>query len=564
MSEHPRNLEQIQKDHAIVHFFALVAGMEEIKAKARLLVSGIASFLRMEAVVLGFEEGGTDARLVRTWHAGVDGDWQSDGQEPLEADVSRAMQQLGYPQAKTLGLIHLGRTMGYLAVARRNPEQLTAEEEFLLTSVQTLTALLLANDRERKHAEAVINRRNRTLAGINAIFEEALKCETEEELGKACLTVVEQITGSKFGFIGEIGADGLLHDLAISDPGWKACSLRDQSGQRRLPGSFKIHGLYGRVLLDGRSLMTNAPAEHPDSIGTPPGHPPLTAFVGVPLFDGNRLVGMIAVGNRVGGYRQEELETLEALAPAVAEALRRKRTEQALIRSEKLVSVGRLAATIAHEINNPLEAATNALFLLRDESLSEQGHDMVGVADRELRRAAQIARRTLGFYREPNMRRAVLVPALLRELAALYEPRMKDKDARILMRCADENAAVFANSGELLQLFSNLLANSIDALREGGTVHIRTGRLSRLSGAPLLRITIADTGTGIERQDLRHLFEPFFTTKKDVGTGLGLWITEQIVRKHGGSIRVRSRLGRGTVFSVQLPAAAAMAAHAGA
>lgn len=560
MSERPLNAEQIQKDHAVVHFFALLAGVEDIDARARLLVSGIGFFLRFDGVVLGFEEGTTSTVNVHTWHSGENSEFQRAPATSIEAEVSGAMRRLNYEHARILQLIQLGRIIGYLGVARREPLQLLAEEEFLLASLQTLTALMLANDIERKHAEAAIHRRNRTLAGINTIFREVLKCDTDEELGRVCLTVAEEITGSQFGFIGELGTDGMVHDISISDPGWQQCSMQERAGHRPPPGNFKIRGLYGRVLQDGKSLLTNSPAEHPDSIGVPAGHPRLTAFLGVPLVDGSRTLGMIAVGNREGGYRQEELESLEALAPAIVEALHRKRTEQALIRSEKLVSVGRLAATIAHEINNPLEAATNAVYLMGSEaSLSPRGREMADLAEQELRRAAQIARRTLGFYRQPNSRTPVVVSELLADLATLFEPRLKNRGVRFVLRCPDCSAAVLANEGEMRQLFANLLANSIDAIKEGGTVRVRVNPACAVNGAPGVRISVADTGTGIESHHLKRIFEPFFTTKKDIGTGLGLWIGEQIVKKHGGTLRVRSRVGCGTVFSVRLPAAAAQA-----
>ncbi len=188
---------------------------------------------------------------------------------------------------------------------------------------------------ERKKAEEEIKRHNAVLRGITAIFEEAFKSESDEALGRTCLRVAEELTGSKFGFIGELGADGMMHDTAISDPGWEACTMVDKTGHRRPPGDFKLHGIYGRVLLDGTSFFTNDPTSHSDSIGTPEGHPPLKAFLGVPLVHRGRTIGMISVGNRDGGYRQEDLDSLEALAPAIIEALYRVRAERALRENEE-------------------------------------------------------------------------------------------------------------------------------------------------------------------------------------------------------------------------------------
>ncbi len=211
---------------------------------------------------------------------------------------------------------------------------------------------------ERKRAEEKIRRQNAVLGGINRIFKKALSCQTEEDLGQTCLAVAEEVTESKFGFIGEIGRDGLVHDIAISDPGWELCTMYDKTGHRRLAGDFKIHGLYGRVLQDGKGLFTNTPAEHPDSIGTPTGHPPLKAFLGVPLIRDGRTIGMISMGNREGGYRQEELEALEALAPAIVESFSRMRAEEALRESEQRLN---RAQEIAHLGSWELDLADNRL-----------------------------------------------------------------------------------------------------------------------------------------------------------------------------------------------------------
>ncbi|MBI5583362.1 MAG: GAF domain-containing protein [Deltaproteobacteria bacterium] len=195
-----------------------------------------------------------------------------------------------------------------------------------------------------KRMEAERIRQKVILEGINSIFQEALVSHTDEDLGRVCLTVAEEISQSRFGFIDEIGPDGLLHSIAISNPGWEQCTLVDKSGHLRLPSNLKIHGLYGRVLLDGKSLLTNTPAEHPDSIGTPPGHPPLKAFLGVPLIRDERTIGLIAVGNREGGYGPSELEALEALAPAIVQAFSHRRSETEIQRQvEELTRFNRAA-----------------------------------------------------------------------------------------------------------------------------------------------------------------------------------------------------------------------------
>jgi PAS domain S-box-containing protein len=188
---------------------------------------------------------------------------------------------------------------------------------------------------ERKVAELEVRHRNDIVMGINRIFEAALSSGTDEELGETCLAVAEQLTGSRFGFIGEVHPDGLLYAIALSDPGWQLCSMYERSGRRRPPGSFHIHGLNGMVMTEGKGFFTNAPASHPGSIGLPEGHPPLEAFLGVPLKFGDRANGMVALGNREGGYRPDDLETLEALRPAIAEAFQRKRIEEALRQSEE-------------------------------------------------------------------------------------------------------------------------------------------------------------------------------------------------------------------------------------
>ena len=240
------------------------------------------------------------------------------------------------------------RSGGILFHLLLNSGPLRSTDGKIIGCVVTLTDITA-----RKRSEERIAQQNVILKAINHVYEEAIRCETTEDLGKPCLDIIESITDSKFSFVGEIGPDGLHHEIAISDHGWELCAMNDKTGYRRPPGNFKIHGIYGRVLRDGKSILTNSPAEHPDSIGTPSGHLPLTAFLGVPFIRDGKSVGMIGVANREGGYRGVDQEILEALTPTVLEVLQRKRAEIALLESERrwattLASIG--DAVIATDI----------------------------------------------------------------------------------------------------------------------------------------------------------------------------------------------------------------------
>jgi PAS domain S-box-containing protein len=231
----------------------------------------------------------------------------------------------------------------------------------------------------------------------------------------------------------------------------------------------------------------------------------------------------------------------------------RKRTEAALLRSEKLASLGRMAAAIAHEINNPLAAVTNLLFLAKEtKELPESPRRLLEMADEELRRVAHIARKSLAFYRESNAPALISVGLVLDSVLDLLKNKIKEKQA-IIDKQAKGDVQITAVEGELRQVFSNLVSNSLDAIDERGILKVRVS-----AGKDRARVTLADNGKGIPARALEHIFEPFFTTKDRVGIGLGLWVSQQIIEKHSGKIQVRSRSEgsqRGTTFSIVLPVA---------
>jgi signal transduction histidine kinase len=233
----------------------------------------------------------------------------------------------------------------------------------------------------------------------------------------------------------------------------------------------------------------------------------------------------------------------------------RKAAEQTLLKQEKLASAGRLAATIAHEINNPLEAVTNLLYLARRApDLPKSVQQMLKTADEELQRVTHTAKQTLGFYRESTQARDVDLVQAVEDVINVYARKLEHRRIRV---ATDFRARpiVHALGGELRQVFSNVINNAADAMPKGGCLRIRVSHTAD-GPQPFVRVTIADEGTGIEPEQRPHIFEPFFTTKRDVGTGLGLWVTKQLVEKHGGRISVRSSTTsarHGTTFSIVLP-----------
>lgn len=234
------------------------------------------------------------------------------------------------------------------------------------------------------------------------------------------------------------------------------------------------------------------------------------------------------------------------------------RTAVTLRENQKLITLGRLAASIAHEINNPLESVTNLLYLIGEEQeMSPSARGYLALARRELDRVAQISRQTLNFSRETTNLVRTHIRELLEEVLSLYSRRIMEKNLRVQRQydCAEE-AVVYP--GEMRQVLSNLVTNAVEASSPNGRLRVRVRCTRSWSdpGVRGIRISIGDNGSGIAPDVQRRLGEPFFTTKGQRGTGLGLWVTRTIVQRYGGEIQLRSSVDpqrHGTVFSIFLP-----------
>lgn len=225
--------------------------------------------------------------------------------------------------------------------------------------------------------------------------------------------------------------------------------------------------------------------------------------------------------------------------------------ESALIRSEKLAAAGRLAASIAHEINNPLASIVNVVYLAKNEDDPKKVRQFLDLADRELLRISAVTRQTLRFYQDSNRSSRFDLVGGLHEVVQLYAKQIKDSGVSVVVQSRVNRAELEGWAGEIKQVISNLLLNALHATPPDGKVTLRLKKTR--SG---IQVSVADQGTGVVKEQRSRIFEPFYSTKKETGTGLGLWVSQQIVNKHGGLLRMKSctkKSHSGTVFTIYLP-----------
>ena len=255
--------------------------------------------------------------------------------------------------------------------------------------------------------------------------------------------------------------------------------------------------------------------------------------------------------------RREQDGTISGVIVLGVDVTEGKRAEQALLQSEKLAAVGRLASSIAHEINNPLEAVTNLLYLARQSAVDADTKEYLTVAEAELQRVSAIASQTLRFHRQSTHPKPVKSAELFDGTLPLYRHKLINSQVKVERRNRAD-CSVVCFDGEIRQVLNNLIGNAIDSMSAGGGRLLLRSRegTNWKTGIKGVVFTVADTGLGMSHHTLSRMFEPFFTTKGVSGTGLGLWISQQIVERHKGVLRARSSQssnGSGTVFTLFLP-----------
>jgi signal transduction histidine kinase len=233
----------------------------------------------------------------------------------------------------------------------------------------------------------------------------------------------------------------------------------------------------------------------------------------------------------------------------------RKKVERMAIEADKIATTGRMAAAIAHEINNPLASVLNLIFLVRQGGLSkEDTENFLAMAESELERVSHIARQTLGYYRDTGSPSEVHLRDLMGTVLSVYKSKVLSHSIVVDANYTDLRK-ISVHPGEIVQIFSNVVSNAIDSMSHGGKLSISISKTKEIERKGL-QIAVNDTGHGIRRDDLDKVFEPFFTTKGNLGTGIGLWVARQLVERHGGQISMSSSIGpddHGTNVTIYLP-----------
>jgi PAS domain S-box-containing protein len=357
-----------------------------------------------------------------------------------------------------------------------------------------------------------------------------------------------------------LAQEARVHLAAIVESSDDAILSKDLDGIIRTwnGGAERIFGYSAQEII-GKPVLTIIPAERHDE----------ELQVLWKLQNGERIEHLETIRKKKSGELinvsvtispvRDDKGRIVGCAKIARDITERKKTEEALLTSEKLASVGRMAATIAHEINNPLEAVVNLIYLARKyPGVPAEIGALLGTADDELSRVSHIVKQTLGFYRETTAPSHFRVTDVVSGMLLVYGSKIANRKIHTQVE-VPEDIGIETVLGEFRQVIANIFQNAVEAVPFGGNIHIRVSSVTR-EGVNAVRVTIADDGPGIDHTDLRRIFDPFFTTKKNLGTGLGLWVSKGIIEKHHGNLRVRSNTDPSnswTVFSVLWPSATA-------
>ena len=458
---------------------------------------------------------------------------------------------------------------------RRAEEELRRYREHLKQIVEERTVELeIANEQlqkkeiaEHKQEEDQIFRQRSLLSAVNKIFREALACEADEDVARIYLSVAEKLTGSGFGFIGELNEVGRLDPIVLSDRGWEACRM-PQLGALKLLEKMEICSYWGRVLNEGRSQIVNDPASDPDRIRTPEGHPTITSFMGVPLRYRGTTTGLIGLASKESGYSLVDQQDIETLSVAFVEALNRKRAERLLKKldrelEQRVTEVSAInkelkafSYSVSHDLRAPLRVIDGfSRALLEDcyDRLDEEGKRFLSIIRSSTEKMGQLIDDLLVFLRVGNQEIGLseinmeqLARAALDELIATASCRALHFNLKELLPAQGDQPMI-------RQVFINLLSNAIKFTRPKEMAMIEVGGWKEEKRNVYF---VKDNGVGFEMAYVNKLFGVFqrlHSVEEFEGTGVGLAIVQHIIQRHGGQVWAEGKVGEGATFYFTLP-----------
>jgi signal transduction histidine kinase/DNA-binding response OmpR family regulator len=432
------------------------------------------------------------------------------------------------------------------------------------------------------------------LNAINRVFREALTCENDKQVARQCLAVAEELTASKFGFIGELNKEGQLDTIALSDPGWSACNIPEADALAMLR-NMPIRGIWSTALRAGQSQIINDPASHPDRVGTPQGHPPIDCFLGVPLVRGDKIVGLIALANKPGRYNPDDQQAIEALSVSFVEALLGKRAEvdlhayateleqsnrelkdHAMVIAAKTQALQERAidletamrakdeflANMSHELRTPLNAVigfSEGLLERADRHLlNEHQKDRISKIKKSGEYLLILINRVLDLSSVEAGKTQVNptsfdLETLINEMSGIAEELIKNKpQVRYAIDLEKGLPPIVSDRDILKQILINLISNAAK-FTEQGSIKLWVRRDFRT-----ILLSVEDTGMGIPDKHIDHVFEKFYQVPETMrgslkGTGLGLSICKKYGSLLGGTLTVRSIEGQGSAFTLCVP-----------
>ena len=508
---------------------------------------------------------------------------QAYARDMAERDVQRG---IGAKQAMARLLVLrdvCGRVVckRYLSEEGRTWEALDAYEP-VIDRMLTIVAMAFLQERERAVGRGREQLGALIEAGMTLVAERSLESVLQRIAEVAC-----QVLGAKYGALGVLDEQGGLGRFITAGI--------DEAAKARIGPLPVGKGILGVLVHEARPLRLRDLNQDPRAHGFPAHHPPMRSFLGVPVTSKGRVFGNLYLTEKQGAdeFSQEDEKLAVTLAGQAAiaienarlyEELQRsydelKQSQHLLVRQEKLASLGRLAAGLAHELNNPLSSVAGFAEGLRRRVKSAEIMSQAGLAEAqeyldmiqaEVSRAAAIVRRLLDFarQREPAFD-LVDLQRVVEEAVSLVQRQASLANQEIVVAPFPDGDLIKGDFQMLQQVFINLLTNALDAIEGGGEIRIVARLLDKTEdaawGRQRVAVVVSDNGTGISPEDLAKVFDPFFTTKEvGKGTGLGLAISQSIVEQHGGTIEVRSAgLGKGTVVTVVLPGADGGQAAAG-